>query len=74
MRPLLAGIFRIPERRVRLDPADTRDLFLDATERSTRRPERCQRVYCSGKKKRHTIKNQVVTARRTKSPMLGKKP
>jgi hypothetical protein len=72
--PLLAGIFRIPERRIELDPEEIRELFFDATERPTRRPEPGQRRYYSGKKRRHTIKNQVVTARRTKPPGPGKKP
>ncbi len=74
LQPLLAGIFRIPERKVELDPEDMRELFIDATERPTRRPEAGQREFYSGKKKRHTIKNQVVTARRTKPPGPGKKP
>jgi len=74
LQPLLAGIFRIPERRIKLDPEEIRELFFDATERPTRRPARGQRAYYSGKKKRHTIKNQVVTARRTKPPGPGKKP
>ena len=74
LQPLLAGIFRIPERRVKLDPEDIRELFFDATERPTRRPGRGQREFYSGKKKRHTIKNQVVTARRTKPPGPGVKP
>jgi hypothetical protein len=74
LQPLLAGIFRVPERRIRLDPEEIRELFFDATERPTRRPERGQREFYSGKKKRHTIKNQVVTARRTKPPGPGKKP
>ncbi len=74
LQPLLAGIFRIPERRVKLDPEDMRELFFDATERPTRRPERGQREYYSGKKERHTIKNQVVTVRRTKPPGPGKTP
>src|SRR4051812_6759051 len=74
LQPLLAGIFRIPERRIRLDPEEIRELFFDATERPTRRPERGQRAYYSGKKKRHTLKNQVVTARRTKPTGPGKKP
>ena len=74
LQPLLAGIFRIPERKVRLDPEDMRELFFDATERPTRRPEEGQREFYSGKKRRHTIKNQVVTARRTKPPGPGKKP
>jgi hypothetical protein len=74
LQPLLAGIFRIPERRIRLDPEEIRELFFDATERPTRRPARGQRAYYSGKKRRHTIKTQVVVARRTKPPGPGKKP
>src|SRR3954470_5827091 len=74
LQPLLAGIFRIPERRIRLDPEEIRELFFDATERPTRRPTEGQRAYYSGQKKRHTLKVQVVTARRTKPPGPGKKP
>ena len=74
LQPLLAGIFRIPERRIKLDPEEVRELFFDATERPTRRPAEGQREYYSGKKKRHTIKNQVVTTRRTKPPGPGVKP
>ena len=74
LQPLLAGIFRIPERRVALDPEDIRGLFFDATERPTRRPGRGQRAYYSGKKKRHTIKAQVVVVRRAKPPGPGRKP
>ncbi len=74
LQPLLAGIFRIPERRIELDPEEMRELFFDATERPTRRPAEGQRAYYSGKKERHTIKNQVVTARRTKPPGPGPKP
>jgi hypothetical protein len=72
--PLLAGIFRIPERRVRLDPEDIRELFFDATERPTRRPQRGQRAYYSGKKRRHTIKTQVVVVRKRKPPGPGARP
>ena len=74
LQPPLAGIFRIPERRIKLDPEEMRELFFDATERPTRRPEEGQRAYYSGKKRRHTLKNRVVTARRTKPPGPGKKP
>ncbi len=72
--PLLAGIFRIPERRIKLDPEDIRELFFDATERPTRRPEEGQREFYSGKKKRHTVRNQVVVVRRSKPPGPGVKP
>src|SRR3954451_12601440 len=43
LQPLLAGIFRIPERQVKPDQEDMRELFFDATERPTRRPERGRR-------------------------------
>jgi len=66
LQPLLAGIFRIPERRVELQPDEIRALFFDATERPTRRPRRRQRRCYSGKKKRHTLKNQVVVVRKRK--------
>jgi len=68
LQPLLAGIFRIPERRVGLGEDEIRELFFDATERPTRRPTRGQREFYSGKKKRHTIKTQVVVVRRRKPP------
>jgi DDE superfamily endonuclease/Helix-turn-helix of DDE superfamily endonuclease len=74
LQPLLAGIFRIPERRVDLSEDEIRELFFDATERPTRRPERGQREFYSGKKKRHTIKTQVVVVRKRKPPGPGAKP
>ena len=67
LQPLLAGIFRIPERRIELAEDEIRELFFDATERPTRRPKRGQRAFYSGKKKRHTIKTQIVVARKRKS-------
>jgi hypothetical protein len=74
LQPLLAGIFRIPERRVDLTEDEIREFFFDATERPTRRPKRGQREFYSGKKKRHTIKTQVVVVRRCKPPGPGVKP
>ena len=71
LQPLLAGIFRIPEREVELAEDEIRELFFDATERPTRRPERGQREFYSGKKKRHTIKTQVVVVRKRKRPGPG---
>jgi hypothetical protein len=64
LQPLLAGIFRIPERRVELQPDKIRALFFDATERAIPRPTRRQRRHYSGKKKRHTVKHQVVVVRK----------
>jgi hypothetical protein len=74
LQPLLAGIFRIPERRIELAEDEIRELFFDATERPTRRPGRGQREFYSGKKKRHTIKAQVVVVRKRKPPGPGSRP
>jgi len=74
LQPLLAGIFRIPERKVELTEQEIRELFFDATERPTRRPKRGQRASDSGKKERHTITTQVVVVRRRKAPGPGAKP
>lgn len=68
LQPLLAGIFRVPERRVEVKEDEVRELFFDGTERPTRRPKRGQRRYYSGKKRRHTLKNQVVAVRKRKKP------
>jgi hypothetical protein len=68
LQPLLAGIFRIPERRVELEPDEIRELFFDATERAIPRPSRRQRRFYSGKKKRHTLKHRVVVVRKRKQP------
>jgi hypothetical protein len=74
LQPLLAGIFRIPERRVELEPEDLQELFFDATERPIPRPTRGQKRFYSGKKKRHTVTHQVVVVRRRKKPGPGVKP
>ena len=70
LQPLLAGIFRIPERRVDLRADEVRELFFDCTEQQVNRPGpgRGQRAYYSGKRKRHTAKHQVVVVRRRKRP------
>jgi hypothetical protein len=68
LQPLLAGIFRIPEGRVELEPDEIRELFFDATERAIPRPSRRQKRFYSGKKKRHTLKHQVVVVRKRKQP------
>ena len=63
LEPLLAGIFRIPERRIEMRPDEIQELFFDSTERPTNRPTHGQKRYYSGKKKRHTLKTQVVVTR-----------
>ena len=68
LQPLLAGLFRIPERRVELEPDDIRELFFDATERAIPRPSQGPKRFYSGKKRRHTLKHQVVVVRKRKPP------
>ena len=48
----LAGVFRIPERKVRLGADELAEAFVDATEHPIHRPTRGQKRYYSGKKKR----------------------
>jgi hypothetical protein len=70
--PLLNRLFRVSEHRA--DPGEglngeaLSELFFDATEQPVRRPSRNgeQRRFYSGKKKRHTLKHQVVVDRRGK--------
>ena len=64
----MAGVFRIPEKKVRIDPDDLEAVFVDATEQPVHRPKRKQRRSYSGKKKRHTVKHQVVVTRKRKGP------
>ena len=66
LQPLLAGVFRIPERKIALEPDEIRELFFDATERAIPRPSRRQKRFYSGKKRRHTVKHQVVVVRKRK--------
>ena len=47
---LLAGVFRIPERVVRIEPDEIAEAFVDATEQPIYRPARRQRRSYSGKK------------------------
>lgn len=65
---VLAGVFRIPERKVRMEPDEIAEAFVDATEQPIYRPKRRQRRSYSGKKKRHTVKHQVVVVRKRKRP------
>lgn len=64
----MAGVFRIPERKVRIDPDDLEAVFVDAAEQPVNRPQRGPRRSYSGKKKRHTVKHQIVVTRKRKRP------
>ena len=68
--PVLSRLFKVSEHRA--DPGEglngeaLSELFFDATEQPTQRPSGNgeQKRFYSGKKKRHTIKHQVVVDRR----------
>lgn len=57
IEPLLAGIFRIPERRIDMSQEEILEIIFDATEQET---EKRPGSSWSGKKKRNTIKTQIV--------------
>jgi len=68
----LAGIFKIPERKIDLTEDEVSKLFIDGTEQIIERPTKKQRKYYSGKKKKHTIKHEVtvVCKKNTKKQKL----
>lgn len=66
LEPLLAGIFRIPERRIEVSTDEIKSAFFDATEQQINRPQKKQQQWYSGKKKKHTVKHQVVVVKKRK--------
>lgn len=66
LEPLLASIFRIPEKKIEMNEDEILEAFVDATERPINRPKKKQKKYYSGKKKRHTMKTQVIVVRKKK--------
>lgn len=57
LEPLLAKIMAIPKDRS-LTQEDV-ELLIDATEQAVERPRKGQKVFYSGKKKRHTVKTEI---------------
>jgi len=70
LQPQLAKVFRIPTKRVKLTEEDLTEeqllniFIIDATEQQIRRPKKQQKKFYSGKKKKHTIKNQLTVSRK----------
>jgi hypothetical protein len=56
---ILVKVLRLPGRKALLD-ANLQAIIIDVTEQPIERPTRKQRDYYSGKKKRHTLKAQLV--------------
>jgi len=69
IEPLLAGIFRIPERRIDMSKEEILELILDAAEQET---EKRKGSSWSGKKKRQTIKTQIVVTPKGKIKSVSK--
>lgn len=57
LEPLLQRVFKIPAKKIDLTEEEIKELIFDGTEQDT---ERRKGTKYSGKKKRHTIKTQVV--------------
>ena len=71
LQPLLAEVFRIPERKVSLSQDEIFTLFIDATEQEINRPSQGQQKWYSGKKKKHTIKHQVIVSKTGRIKAVG---
>ena len=69
IKPLLAGLFKIPERKIDMSEEEIFTLIIDAAEQETER--RSGNGY-SGKKKRNTIKTQIVVTPKGKIKALSK--
>jgi hypothetical protein len=69
IEPLLARIFRVPERKIDISQEEILELILDATEQETqKRPG----SGWSGKKKRNTIKTQIIVNPKGKIKSVSK--
>lgn len=71
LQPLLSQIFKVPSKKVSLSEAELTEekiieFFVDATEQQIERPKKEQKPYYSGKKKRHTLKNQIIVDKKGK--------
>lgn len=71
LQPMLAQIFRIPERKVKMNETEILEVFIDATEQGINRPQKSQRKWYSGKKKKHTIKHQIIVSKTGRIKAIG---
>lgn len=72
INPILSRIFRIPENRISIDEDEILELIYDATEQEVYKPKKKQKEYYSGKKKKHTIKHQIVISKEGKIKAVSK--
>lgn len=57
----LAHMVLAVKRRIAVSEEEAQSLLIDATEQPVQRPKRGQKRWYSGKKKRHCIKNEIIT-------------
>jgi len=69
IKPLLAGVFKIPERKIAIDEEEALELICGATEQET---EQRNGSGYSGKKKRNTIKTQIIVTHHGKIKAVSK--
>jgi transposase len=62
LEPMLASVMAI-QKCQKLSKEEVENLIIDATEQSIERPQRRQKPYYSGKKKRHTLKTEIRVTR-----------
>lgn len=60
IEPLARRVLGV-KRAIRVTQEEAQALLIDATEQAIQRPKRGQKLYYSGKKKRHCLKNEVIT-------------
>lgn len=58
----LAGRDLGVKRRIKISEEEAQALLPDATEQPVQRPQRKQKCWYSGKKKSHSIKNEIITS------------
>lgn len=63
IEPLAKRAFGV-KRAIRITAEEAQALLIDATEQPVERPQRKQRFWYSGKKKRHSIKNEVIASQK----------
>lgn len=69
IQPILARIFRIPQRKIDMSEEEILELVIDATEQET---ERREGSGYSGKKKKQTVKTQIVITPKGKIKSVSK--
>ena len=69
IQPLLAQIFRVPERKIKMTEDEILELIIDATEQES---ERQKGSDYSGKKKKNTVKTQIMITAKGKIKSVSK--